>query len=278
MDLEKVKEIRKRTGCGFSDGKDALVKADWDIEKACDLLKKKGLKVYEKRKDSEVNEGIVRAGINCSGDFGFVVSLKCETDFASGSADFIESFNKIFRVAQERKFETGEDFKNVDIVSDEVCSLIGKIKEKICVEYEAFCGENICIYNHHDKKMSSLVDFSKCDRSEFFISKVGNIVAMHVAAMSPRVVKSEDLGSDLLNEKIEEAKNELGEKLNGKSEDVKKKMIDGKLQKCFEEFVLLDQKIFVDEKKTVEEWLKEKSKEGGAEYSVRKFKVVKLGN
>jgi elongation factor Ts len=90
ISLELIKQLRERTAAGFSDCKKALEEAGGDIEKAIDILRKKGLAIAAKRAGKEAKEGIVEAYIHANKKIGVLVEINCETDFVARTDEFIE--------------------------------------------------------------------------------------------------------------------------------------------------------------------------------------------
>ena len=88
VDIELIKELRKRTAAGFSDCKKALEEADGDIEKAIDILRKKGLAIAAKRASKTASEGVVAAYIHSNKKIGVLVEINCETDFVARTDEF----------------------------------------------------------------------------------------------------------------------------------------------------------------------------------------------
>jgi len=88
VDLELIKELRRRTAAGFSDCKKALEEADGDIEKAVDILRKRGLAIAAKRAGKETAEGVVAAYIHSNKKIGVLVEVNCETDFVARTDEF----------------------------------------------------------------------------------------------------------------------------------------------------------------------------------------------
>lgn len=85
---DKVKLLRDRTGAGMMDCKKALAEAGGDMEKAIDILRKKGAATAEKRADRATNQGVVEAYIHAGGRIGSIVEVNCETDFVAKTDDF----------------------------------------------------------------------------------------------------------------------------------------------------------------------------------------------
>ncbi|NAZ30025.1 MAG: translation elongation factor Ts [Caldimicrobium sp.] len=90
ISLDLIKQLRERTAAGFSDCKKALEEAGGDIEKAIDILRKKGLAIAAKRAGKEAKEGIVEAYIHANKKIGVLVEINCETDFVARTDEFRE--------------------------------------------------------------------------------------------------------------------------------------------------------------------------------------------
>ncbi|PMP64960.1 MAG: translation elongation factor Ts [Thermodesulfobacterium geofontis] len=90
ISLELIKQLRARTAAGFMDCKKALEEAGGDIEKAIDILRKKGLAIAAKRAAKETSEGIVAAYIHSNRKIGVLVEVNCETDFVARTSEFQE--------------------------------------------------------------------------------------------------------------------------------------------------------------------------------------------
>ncbi|MEO0216224.1 MAG: translation elongation factor Ts [candidate division WOR-3 bacterium] len=88
MEMEKIRELRERTGAGIVDCKDALAQTNGDIEKAIDLLRKKGLALAAKRSGRITKEGIIDAYIHPGDRLGVLVEVNCETDFVARNQEF----------------------------------------------------------------------------------------------------------------------------------------------------------------------------------------------
>ncbi|MFN3505006.1 MAG: translation elongation factor Ts [Caldimicrobium sp.] len=95
ISIELIKQLRERTAAGFSDCKKALEEAEGDIEKAIDILRKKGLAIAAKRAAKETKEGIIEAYIHANKKIGVLVEINCETDFVARTPDFQEFAHNI---------------------------------------------------------------------------------------------------------------------------------------------------------------------------------------
>ncbi len=95
ISLELIKQLRERTAAGFSDCKKALEEAGGDIEKAVDILRKRGLAIAAKRAGKEASEGVIAAYIHSNKKIGVLVEVNCETDFVARTDEFQEFAHNI---------------------------------------------------------------------------------------------------------------------------------------------------------------------------------------
>ena len=112
---QQVNELRKSTGAGMMDCKKALVETEGDMEKAIDVLRKKGQKVAAKRADRDATEGVVLSKVSADKTYAAVVMVNCETDFVAKNSDFIGFTQSILDVAISNKAKTADDLNNMDL-------------------------------------------------------------------------------------------------------------------------------------------------------------------
>ncbi|NNF00361.1 MAG: translation elongation factor Ts [Pyrinomonadaceae bacterium] len=193
-----IRDIREKTGAGMVDCKKALVETDGDVEKAAELLRKKGMATAGKKAGRVTAEGAVGSYIHMGGKVGVMVEVNCESDFVA----------------------RGEEFQQ--LVKD---------------------------------------------------------VAMHIAAVDPRYVTREEVPESEINKErdilMDQLKND--EKNANKPEEVLKKIIEGRLNKFFEEIVLLEQSFVKDPSKTVGDLVTEKIATIKENISIRRFTRYKMG-
>ncbi len=223
ISAKAVGELRKTTGAGMMDCKEALKESGGDLDGALEYLRKKGQKVAAKRADRDANEGVVVALTNDAGTTGVILALSCETDFVAKNENFTELAGKLGQLAMENLPGTLEEFVALDFegapVSEKLIEQTGKIGEKIEVsDYARVDGENIASYIHAGSKIGVLVSFKDGGNAEapgFFRS-----VAMHIAAMSPSIMRPEEFDAEFVAKETEaiqaqiNAENELNEAEN----------------------------------------------------------------
>ena len=194
ISAQLVKELRERTGAGFSACRDALVEAKGDIEQAINLLRKKGQAAAQKKAQRATSEGMVGYYIHAGGKIGVLVEVNCESDFVARTEDF----------------------------------------QKLC----------------HD-------------------------VAMHIAALDPRFLKREEVTQEILDRERDIYKDQA--KQTGKPEAVIEKIVNGKMEKFYEENCLYEQHFIRDEGVTVKELIDLTIAKVGENISVRRFARFKVG-
>ena len=109
VSMADITKLRKMTGAGMMDCKNALNDAEGDFDKAMEIIRKKGQAVAAKRSDREASEGCVLA--KTTGDFAVIIALKCETDFVAQNADFVKLTQDILDLAVANKCKTLDEVK-----------------------------------------------------------------------------------------------------------------------------------------------------------------------
>jgi elongation factor Ts len=189
-----VKELRERTGAGFNDCRNALVESSGDVDRAIDVLRRKGQAAAQKKSQRDASEGLIGHYIHAGGKIGVVVEINCESDFVARTDDF----------------------------------------QKLC----------------HD-------------------------VAMHVAALDPRYVRREEVTPQILDHEREIYREQA--RSTGKPEPVIEKIVNGKMEKFYEENCLYEQHFIKDESLTVSELINQMIAKLGENISVRRFVRLKVG-
>lgn len=189
---ENIVKLREKTGAGMMDCKHALTESGGDVEKAIDILRKKGIAIATKKSARSAKEGAVGSYIHMAGKIGVLVEINCETDFVAKT----------------------DDFKH--FVKD---------------------------------------------------------VAMQIAASRPLYIKREDVPADI----VEKEKNIMASTLNDKPKQVAEKIVEGKLDKFFKEFCLLDQPFIKDDKISIKDYLTSVIAKTGENIVIKRFSRFQLG-
>ena len=252
-----VSKLRKTTGAGMMDCKKALEEAGGDFDQAIDIIRKKGQLIANKRADREATEGVVLAKVN-EGK-GVMICLNCETDFVAKNADFVKFAESILVLALEKSPASLEELKSLSMdsktIEELVVEQIGVIGEKLDLSYYGKIeAAEVVPYIHSDKKLSTLVGFTKN-----IDLQVGKDIAMQIAAMAPVAVDKADVSPEMIEKEIEIGREQA--RMEGKPENMLDKIAEGKLNKFFKEYTLLNQDFTKDSKKTVAQYLKESDKD-----------------
>jgi elongation factor Ts len=189
-----VSELRARTGAGMMDCKRALEESGGDMDKAAELLRKKGIAKAEKRAGKVASQGLVVSYLHHNGQVGSLVELNCETDFVARTEDF---------------------------------------------------------------------------------QQLARDIALHVASADPLAVGPEDIPADLLERERRIAEEQVAQE--GKPENIRAKIVEGKLKKFVAERTLIEQPFVRDDKKSVGQLIKEASGKLGETIAVRRFARFKIG-
>lgn len=258
----EVNKLRKQTGAGMMDCKKALVEAEGDFDKAIEILRKKGQKVAEKRSDRDANEGVIIAGTTEDNKFAAMVTLNCETDFVAKNEDFVGVAKNILSIALNERPGSLDDLKakqfNAEMsIADKITEEVGKIGEKIELsEFETVNADQAIAYNHPGNKTATIVGLNQDGDAA---QQAGKNVAMQIAAMAPIAINEDGVSDEIKARELEIGREQA--KKEGKPEQILDKIAQGKLQKYYKENTLLNQQYFVDNKLTVEGYLKSVDKE-----------------
>lgn len=276
----QVNELRKKTGAGMMDCKNALVEANGDMIKAIEILRKKGTSVAAKRADKTANEGIVLTKISNDKKQGTILEINCETDFVAKSTDFVDLAQKAINTAFEKIPDSVEKLlkKNPDL-NDMLNDVLGKVGEKI--EISRLANERaengiLIDYIHMGSKLGVLVKFDNVNNSTTELVDLGKDIAMQIAAMNPLCVTREEVAKETIENEIEIYK-EVARK-EGKSEQILEKIALGKLNKFYQENVLLEQAFIKDNSKTVGDLIKEYNLEHKTKSKIVMFHRFHLGD
>lgn len=253
-----VKELRERTGAGMMDCKKALVETDGDIEKAIDYLREKGIAKAAKKADRIAAEGMTYVGVN--GNDAVIVEINSETDFVARNEGFQELVKEIANQILETKPESVDALLETklstgDTVSERINKAISTIGEKLSLRRFAVRtkGDNDAFgaYEHMGGRISVLTVVEGTTDEE-----AAKDVAMHIAAINPKYVSSDQVNQEELAHEKEVLKQQA---LNeGKPEKIVEKMVEGRLRKYLQEICAVDQDFVKNPDVTVEEFLKSK--------------------
>jgi elongation factor Ts len=248
-----VVKLRKATGAGMMDCKNALVDAEGNFDRAVEIIREKGKLVASKRADRESSEGVVLAKVSADQSFGAIISLNCETDFVAKNENFVALTHKILDQALANKSNSLDAVKALVLdgrtIGEQVMEQTGIIGEKIELPfYESVAATFVVPYIHPGNKLATLVGFNKVVDLQ-----VGKDVAMQIAAMSPVAIDNNDVAPEIVEQELKIAKEKF--RLEGKPENMLDKIAQGALNKFFKESTLLNQDFVKDNKMTIRQYL-----------------------
>ncbi len=252
--MENIKILRDKTGAGMVDCKKALDESGGDINKAIEILRKKGIAKAAKRSDREAGEGVVKVALSGDAKTGYIVEINAETDFVVRSEKFMEFSEKTMKLIREKQPKDLTELMalNIDGVSvkDNLASLSGIIGEKLDIKkYEMLTSAGtVAVYSHLGGKIGVLVALGKEGQSD-----IAYDVAMQIAAANPKYINPEDVAATELEKEKEIYRAQLLKE--GKPENMIDKIMQGKLAKFYEEVCLLKQEYIKDDGKKVEDIL-----------------------
>jgi len=194
VSAQLVKDLRDRTGAGFTACREALIEAGGDLDKATVVLRKKGQAAAQKKAQRATSEGLVGSYIHAGGRIGVLVEMNCESDFVARTEDF----------------------------------------QRLCHE-----------------------------------------VAMHIAALDPRFLRREEVTQEILDRERDIYREQA--KQTGKPENVIDKIVNGKMEKFYEENCLYEQHFIKDEGMTVKELIDQAIAKLGENIGIRRFSRFKIG-
>lgn len=278
----QVNELRQKSGAGMMDCKNALKEAEGDIEKAMEILRKKGASVAAKRADRSASEGVIFSQVSDDKTVGTIVEVNCETDFVGKSEDFLAFAKVVLEKAFTLKAASVEDLlaKYPELPSL-INEITGKVGEKIEISRVGLAQVDsgfIAEYIHPGNKVGALVVYSNVSDSvkeEF--AKLGRDIAIQVAAMKPIAVGRTNIDAAVIAKEIEiykeQAKNE------GKPENVLERIATGRLDKYYQEVCLLEQTFFKDQSnaRTIAQLVEEFNKQHQSQIVVSSFYLYLLG-
>lgn len=258
---QEVNKLRQMTGAGMMDCKKALVESDGDIDKAIEILRKKGQKVSENRANRQTNEGSVFVQTNEDNTVAVVVAIGCETDFVAKNDDFQNLGNDILKAAFETRPKSVIELKALKsgdlTIGEKVTELIGKIGEKIeIVALEILEGEKVVPYIHSDSKLGVLVALKGTNGTD--VIDAGRDVAMQIAAMRPVAVDKDGVDAAIVERELKIGREQAI--AAGKPEQIIEKIAEGKLNKFYKDNTLLNQAFVKDSSMTVGKYLDSVSK------------------
>lgn len=251
---QDVKNLREKTGAGMLDCKKALDETKGNIEEAINWLREKGISKAAKKAERIAAEGLSEAVSNDTN--AVIVELNCETDFVARNEEFKTLINTIVNTLLNNDVNTMEEANKLvvdnETIEEKVVAFTAKIGEKISFRrFEKLTkteSQEFGIYSHMGGKITSVVVLEGKN------PEVAKDIAMHVAAMNPSYLTSNDIPEDVLNKEREIIKEQSMNE--GKPAEIAEKMVEGRIRKFFKEVCLVEQEFIKDSSLSVGNYAK----------------------
>jgi len=280
-----VKELREKTGAGMMDCKRALGESGGDIEAAVDWLRKKGLSAAAKKAGRVAAEGLI--GVATRGPVGAVVEVNSETDFVARN----QAFQSFVRTVSELALDGNGE---IDALKESEFPGTGRTVLEEQTHLIATIGENIVLrrmrrlsteaggvfsYVHNLLgpglgKIGVLVTLAS-SASAARLAELGKQLAMHIAAANPLYLDIASVPQAALDRERAVLREQA--QASGKSDSVVERMVEGRLRKFYEEFVLLEQIFVVDQETKISKVIEQAGRTAGAPLRVESFVRFALG-
>ena len=251
---QDVKNLREKTGAGMLDCKKALDETKGNIEEAINWLREKGISKAAKKAERIAAEGLSEAVSNDTN--AVIVEVNCETDFVARNEEFKTLINTIANTLLNNDVNTMEEANKLvvdnETIEEKVVAFTAKIGEKISFRrFEKLTkteSQEFGIYSHMGGKITSVVVLEGKN------PEVAKDIAMHVAAMNPSSLTSNDIPEDVLNKEREIIKEQSMNE--GKPAEIAEKMVEGRIRKFFKEVCLVEQEFIKDSSLSVGNYAK----------------------
>lgn len=281
-----IKELRDKSGAGMLDCKKALEESNGDIDKAIEWLRKKGINTAQKKSSRHASDGLVT--IIVEKNTAVLTEVNVETDFVAKNEIFLEFCSNL-----------SSTFLNSDV--QDVDSLMGinyfnsnKTVSQVLTEFISKLGENIIIrrvkkissenfkyqkylhnsLNENSGKIGVLLVF-ECDKIDRKVDEFTKNLCMHIAATTPQSIDKENLDKSLIEKERSIYVEQL--KSSGKPENIIDKIVEGKINKFYEEVCLYDQFFVMDNKVKINKVIEDFKTDNSINFQISNFFLFKLG-
>ncbi|KMY49474.1 translation elongation factor Ts [Peribacillus loiseleuriae] len=269
ISAQLVKELREKTGAGMMDCKKALVQTDGDMEKAIDFLREKGIAKAANKGDRIAAEGLTSIIVN--GNEAVILEVNSETDFVAKNEGFQVLVKELGEHLLANKPATVEEALEQTIngvkVADHINAVVAKIGEKLTLRrFEVVTktdNDAFGAYLHMGGRISVLSVLEGTTDAD-----AAKDVSMHIAALKPKYVSRDQVdASELDREREVLTQQALNE---GKPEKIVAKMVEGRINKFYEEICVVDQTFVKNPDQKVGQFVESK---GGSVKSFVRFEV-----
>ncbi|MBQ3948431.1 MAG: elongation factor Ts [Ruminococcus sp.] len=279
VSVAEIKELMKSTGVGMMDCKKALEANDGDMDKAIEFLREKGLATQAKKSGRAAAEGVVAAVVK--GNVGVLLEVNTETDFAANTDDIRNFVANVANTIIEKNPADVEALKNEALVGgtgtvgEALTELAGmKIRENIVIRRFVRLEGVLASYIHNGGSIGVLVKLDT-DLSADQVASIGKDVAMQSAALNAPYLCREQVPAEVIEKEKEIMMAQMAEdpKMASKPEQVRAKIVEGKVGKYYSENCLLEQAFVKDDKLSVQGYVDAEAKKLGG--SIKVVEVIR---
>ncbi len=285
----QVKSLRESTGAGMMECKKALVETNGDFDKAVLFLRERGLAAAKKKAGRVASEGVVGITLGENFDKAVILELNCETDFVANNEQFQVLTNDFLTQIANNDYQDVEAFLSTPSLNDN-----SKTNKNVLDNAIASIGENLSLrrftkvgcsekgyvnsYTHGNGRIGVIVEFETKDedlkQSKEFYS-FSKDICMHIAAAKPLYKTSDEVPAEIIEQEKAIYKKQLANQ--GKPENILDKIVEGKLQKYYKDVCLLDQPFVKEDKKSINDVLKEAKNQFQTTVEIKRFVRYELG-
>jgi elongation factor Ts len=280
---KQISELRARTSAGMMDCKAALEEAGGDLDRAAEILRKKGIAKAEKRGGRTASQGLVVISAENLGTDLAMIELDCETDFVARTEGFVQLARELgvhAAVHAPLGVHPGSVLDaqpfGAKSVAETVKQLAGTTGEAMALKRVAhFRQEKGTVqgYLHHNGQVGTLIELE--GPAGEALDALGRELALHIASADPVGISDADIPAESLERERRIAEEQVA--AEGKPEQIRAKIVEGKLRKFVAERTLLGQAFVKDEAKTIAALVAEAAKTLGGPVTVKAFARFKVG-
>lgn len=278
-----VAKLRKISGQGMMDCKKALEETGGDLDKAMELLRKKGLATLAKRAERNTTEGRVVCKLSADKKTAVIVSLCCETDFVAKNEDFSAAANLLAECGFLAAADSGAQAlldtiingrKFSDIITDTVSKTGEKVEVGDFTRYTLGGSGVFGNYVHFNNKIGSVLEVeASSDAVAQAVKQTADEIAMHITAINPLGLDQSSISPEV----IEKERAIAAEQVKGKPANILEKIVDGKIGKFLKDNCLVEQPFVKDDSVTVGQALANAAKAAGGTAKIKRFVRVEIG-
>ena len=286
LSSQTIKELRDKSGAGMLDCKKALEESEGNVEKAIEWLRKKGINTANKKATRDASDGLITAKIKDGS--AVLLEVNAETDFVAKNEVFTDFCENLSITCLTNDVQDVSSISNLNFsgteqkVGDVLTDLIAKLGENIVIKrfiklsnktekYQKYLHNSI---NQDSGKIGVLLSY-KCDENNEKVSELSKNLCMQIAATTPKSIDRESLDPKLVkNEELI-----FREQLNNskKPDEIINKIVDGKINKFYEEVCLNEQIFVMDGKISINKLISNFNNENNSNFKIINFYIYKLG-